>query len=201
MGYLSQRMGWRTVMVVGAANPFIASSSNSRVRKVTAATGIITMVEGTGVAGFSGEGEDRAAAVKTTLGFLGEKIQQNDSVYIFIAGHGFLTPRGLGYFVPSDGTLSNVYASGVSFGELKNLVEENLAHTKVRILMTDVCHAGRIGPEVTQPADQNQNRVNEYLSLIAPRTGTFLNLLASQPNEYSFESEMLGQGVFTHAIL
>src|SRR6185436_15440495 len=34
-----------------------------------------------------------------------------------------------------------------------------------------------------------------------PKAGLFLNLLASQPDEYSFESQMLGQGVFTHAVL
>jgi tetratricopeptide (TPR) repeat protein len=147
------------------------------------------------------EGDATMAAVKTTLGFLGEKTEMGDSVYVFIAGHGFLTPKKLAYFVPADGTLSNVYASGVNFRELKDLVEENLAHTKVRILMTDICHAGRLGPESTPPPAQDRNAVNEYLSQIVPKAGTFLNLLASRPDEYSFESESLGRGVFTHAIL
>src|SRR6185369_16005404 len=130
------------------------------------------------------EGEATAEAIRTTLGFFGEKVAQGDSVYIFIAGHGFLTPRGLGYFIPSDGRSANVYASGVNFREMKELVEENLAHTKVRILMTDVCHAGVLAVGSGQSAP---NRINEYISQFTPKSGTFLNLLASRPDEYSFE--------------
>ncbi len=147
------------------------------------------------------EGDATAEAVRTTLGFLGEKVQDGDSVYIFIAGHGSLTPRGLGYFIPSDGTLANVYASAVNFRELKELVEENLAHSGVRVLITDICHAGRIGAEIARPTEANQNRVNDYLAKIAPDSGAFLNLLASQPHESSFESARFGQGMFTYAVL
>src|SRR5687767_4232778 len=39
------------------------------------------------------EGEATRFAVTSTLGPLGEKAEAGDSVYIFIAGHGFLTPR------------------------------------------------------------------------------------------------------------
>jgi hypothetical protein len=46
----------RGVAVDGSGNLFIADPANNRIRKVSAATGIITTVAGTGTSGFSGDG-------------------------------------------------------------------------------------------------------------------------------------------------
>ena len=54
------------VAVDGAGNLFIADFSNHRIRRVDAATGVITTVAGTGVAGFSGDG---GPATSASLGF------------------------------------------------------------------------------------------------------------------------------------
>ena len=48
--------------VDAAGNIFIADTENSRVRKVTAASGIITTIAGTGTPGFSGDGGPATAA-------------------------------------------------------------------------------------------------------------------------------------------
>jgi len=50
------------VFVDGSGNIFIADSSNQRIRKVAAGTGIITTVAGTGTAGFSGDGGPATSA-------------------------------------------------------------------------------------------------------------------------------------------
>ena len=50
---LSRPLG---VAVDGSGNVFIADNNNYRVRKVSAATGVITTVAGTGTPGFSGDG-------------------------------------------------------------------------------------------------------------------------------------------------
>ena len=52
------------VALDSAANLYIADAGNNRVRKVTAATGVITTIAGTGTAGYSG---DNGAAVSATL--------------------------------------------------------------------------------------------------------------------------------------
>jgi len=49
--------------VDGSGNVFICDQNNHRVRKVTAATGIITTVAGTGTAGFFGDGASAIAAM------------------------------------------------------------------------------------------------------------------------------------------
>lgn len=46
----------RGVSVDGAGNIFIADQTNNRIRKVDAATGLISTVAGTGAAGFNGDG-------------------------------------------------------------------------------------------------------------------------------------------------
>lgn len=50
------------VVFDGAGNFYIADSGNQRVRKVTAATGIISTIAGTGVDGFNGDNQSAAAA-------------------------------------------------------------------------------------------------------------------------------------------
>jgi len=50
------------VAVDGAGNLYIADQSNQRIRKVTAATGIITTVAGNGTAGYSGDGGPATSA-------------------------------------------------------------------------------------------------------------------------------------------
>ena len=56
-----------SVAVDGAGNLYIADSANYRVRRVDAATGIITTVAGTGERGFSGDG---GLAVEAVFGFI-----------------------------------------------------------------------------------------------------------------------------------
>lgn len=147
--------------------------------------------------------EDQASRynILVELEALQGQIQPGDSVYIYIAGHGHLTERGLGYFIPSDGNLRVPAATAVSFSVIKELVEIGLAHAHRRVLVTDLCNAGRIGPEKSELASQIQNVLNRELLGIENPEGTFLNLLASQPTEPSWERDDLGHGVFTHVLL
>jgi hypothetical protein len=50
------------IAVDGSGNIYIADQGNHRIRKVTAATGIISTIAGTGVSGFSGDGSAATAA-------------------------------------------------------------------------------------------------------------------------------------------
>lgn len=133
---------------------------------------------------------------------LQEIVQNGDTIYIYIAGHGHINRRGIGYFIPSDGDLRIPAATAVPFSSIKELIDLGLAHAKNRILITDICHSGRIGPEKTQLASKIQNLINAELMKLGERPGgTFLNLLASQPTEPSWESDELGHGIFTYSLL
>ena len=146
--------------------------------------------------------EDQASrtGVLVTLEELQDKVQPGDTVYVYIAGHGY-TKQRVGYFIPSDGDLTSPAASAINFSHLKDMVESGLAQTQARILVTDICNAGRIGPQTSELAQKIQNLINEHLLAVKPGKGTFLNLLASRPNEASWERDDLEGGVFTHTLL
>ena len=146
--------------------------------------------------------EDQASrtGIMVKLEELQDKVQAGDTVYVYIAGHGY-TKQRVGYFIPSDGDLTSPAASAINFSHLKDMVESGLAQTKARILVTDICNAGRIGPQTTELAQKIQNLINEHLLSVKPGKGTFLNLLASRPTEASWERDDLEGGVFTHTLL
>jgi sugar lactone lactonase YvrE len=69
-----------TITVDGSGNVYFADGQYARVRKVTAATGIITTIAGTGTSGFSGDG---AAATAAQLnGPRGVAVDSSGNLYI-----------------------------------------------------------------------------------------------------------------------
>src|SRR5262249_8874053 len=72
------------VAIDGAGNLFIADVGNNRIRKVDAATGIITTVAGNGSRGFSGDG-----GPATSAGLYGpEGVAIDEAGNLFIADNG-----------------------------------------------------------------------------------------------------------------
>jgi hypothetical protein len=63
-----------------AGNIYIADSSNRRIRKVTASTGIISTIAGTGMQGYSGDGGEATSA--TFKGPHGLAVDASSNVYI-----------------------------------------------------------------------------------------------------------------------
>ena len=69
-----------SIALDASGNIYIADGNNQRVRKVDAATGIITTVAGTGIAGFSGDGGPASnAALNTPVGI---KTDTKGNIYI-----------------------------------------------------------------------------------------------------------------------
>jgi len=139
-------------------------------------------------------------AVRRELHKMAKRVQPGDSVYVYIAGHGTLVDR-LGYFITSDVSLSDPDGGGVYFGEIKELIEAGLAHANVRVLITDLCNAGRIGIDPALSVEDLANALNDEVLKLNPRTGTFLNFMASGPTEASWEQPSLRHGVFTYSLL
>ena len=68
------------VAVDGSGNIYIADASNHRIRKVTASTGIITTVAGSGTLGFAGDGN--AANLARLNNPIGVTVDGNGNIYI-----------------------------------------------------------------------------------------------------------------------
>ena len=148
--------------------------------------------------------EDQATrkSVEVELEAMQGRVKNGDTVYVFIAGHGHLTNRGIGYFIPSDGDVRVPASTSISFAALKELIELGLGNAGRRILLTDLCHAGRIGPGTSELAEKIQNLINaELLKAAQGAPGTCLNLLSSHPLEQSWESGKLKSGVFSYTLL
>ena len=148
--------------------------------------------------------EDQATrrGVEVELEAMQDRVKAGDTVYIFIAGHGFLTNRGIGYFIPSDGDMRVPASTSISFASLKELVELGLGNTERRILITDLCHAGRIGPQQSELTGKIQELINaELMKVTQGGKGSYLNLLSSHPLEQSWESGKLKSGIFSYTLL
>ena len=148
--------------------------------------------------------EDQATrrGVEVELESMQDRVKAGDTVYIFIAGHGYITNRGIGYFIPSDGDMRVPASTSVSFASLKELVELGLGNTERRILITDLCHAGRIGPQQSGLTEKIQELINaEMMKVTQGGKGSYLNLLSSHPLEQSWESGKLKSGVFSYTLM
>jgi sugar lactone lactonase YvrE len=68
------------VALDGSGNIYIADSDNNKIRKITASTGIITTVAGSGTSGYSGDG---GAATSATLNTpFGVSVDNNSNIYV-----------------------------------------------------------------------------------------------------------------------
>ena len=130
---------------------------------------------------------------------LADSVQSGDRVFIFISGHGQLYRGRKGYFIPSDCNQRQVTSCGISFGDLKDLIELYLEQAGHRILLSDFCHSGEVGVATPELIQKIRQLVNE--AFIETDSGGSLNLLSSRPYERSLEMSQLGRGVLTHTLL
>ena len=98
------------IVLDGANNIYIADRDNNRIRKVTAATGLISTIAGTGTAGFSG---DAAAAVAATLN-MPQAVAFDPSGNLYIADGGNNRIRKI---TTASGNINTVAGNGtVTYG-------------------------------------------------------------------------------------
>jgi DNA-binding beta-propeller fold protein YncE len=95
------------VAVDSSGNVYIADTSNSRIRKITASTGIISTIAGTGAAGFSGDGN--AATSAQLYNPYGVAVDSSGNVYIADTN----THR-IRKITASSGNISTIAGTGIS---------------------------------------------------------------------------------------
>jgi len=92
--------------LAGNGDLYIADAANNRIRKVTASTGIITTIAGTGTAGFSGDG---GAATSARIS-APEAVEMDSAGNLYIADTGNHRIR----WVAAGGTISTVAGNGTA---------------------------------------------------------------------------------------
>jgi Caspase domain len=132
------------------------------------------------------------------------KPQEQDTVVIYIAGHGApdpLDPRNL-YLLTADTKPDDMGGTGFPMWQLQDVFERVLKAKRV-LTFADTCHSyGFSGARVGPGAKRANNLVNQYLQRYASK-GQRAVITASDISESSFEDVKWGDGhgVFTYFLL
>ena len=132
------------------------------------------------------------ANILTALGRLSEA-KQEDTVVIFLAGHGELSKNGRYFFLPSDarkqrGVPSGVGKNLIDWGDIQSDLTKALGR---RIVFVDACQAGAVNSRLAY---------NSRL-LSDAKAEEFVAFAATSANELAEEHSSIGHGLFTFAIL
>ena len=117
---------------------------------------------------------------------------KDDTVFIFLAGHGTVDDRGA-YVLTSDSDLANLPATAMPMAEIQQLIETGLANAGRVVFLADICRAATIG----------SLKLGETVAKLGEAPGELLGLAAARPRELSLEGPEFGggHGAFTDSVL
>jgi tetratricopeptide (TPR) repeat protein len=130
--------------------------------------------------------------------FLKGRATKNDTVLILIAGHGTVeTPGTKGaYILTHDSDPQDLAGTALPMAELQTLVDQELSKVGRVAIFVDVCRAGNIG-------SIKSTAVNGVVEKLGDPSGQILTLMASRPNQLSYEGPEFGggHGAFSYFLL
>jgi Caspase domain len=150
----------------------------------------------------AGAGEANRPRLKTEIGAVIDKLQKvtpDDLVMIAFSGHGYTDPQSRFYLLPSDsGTESTVSDAVVpkfiSSDELSQWLRDvDAGHM---VMLIDACHSAASVPEGFKPGPMGDRGLGQ----LAYDKGMQI-LAATQADDVALESEKLGQGLLTYALI
>jgi uncharacterized caspase-like protein len=129
------------------------------------------------------------------LGWLRKQMTQRDVGIVMFAGHGAKDSDGSFYLMPVDVDPENLLATGVPSAQLKTALAA--APGKV-IFMLDACHSAAVGGDRRRAATSLTDDL--IRDLVSDDYGIVV-MCAAGSREFALESEELGHGYFTFAIV
>jgi hypothetical protein len=135
------------------------------------------------------------AAVEKALADLRDRVQPQDTTFVFLAGHGINDDAGEYLFLPKEADLARLRDTGISF----RLMRQVLASLPGRILMfVDTCHAGNaLGDLRAGLSRDNTAAINELASV----ENNIIVFASSTGAQESIEDAAWGNGAFTKALV
>ena len=139
------------------------------------------------------------AAVETELKYKLRKANKNDTIIIFLSGHGAPDPFNPEdfYFVTYDADPEYLGATAV---QMSGLVFTKRYESERVLLIADACHAGGFS---LQPSTKSLNlgpALSRFAREVKESSGT-ATIMSSRPGQTSLELEGLRNSVFTHYLL
>lgn len=115
-------------------------------------------------------------------------MRDGDSFWFFFSGHG-IPHNGQDYLMPLDGDPEDVENTGISTNLITNYLRNCGADNTVMIL--DACRSN---------GKKSGEGIGRGTSREARQTGV-ISFFSCSPNEYSYELEVIEQGVFTYSLI
>ena len=125
--------------------------------------------------------------VEQSLAQLARDVQQDDIVMLFFSGHGVREGEDT-YFMTTDGIAADPAPTSVDFGYIKKRLNAMVSKGCKVVLFMDACHSGAM---LTKSGTKD-------LSMTLPG---MIGFYSSTRLEESAESDQLGNGAFTKALL
>jgi tetratricopeptide (TPR) repeat protein len=121
--------------------------------------------------------------------FLKGKAGKQDTVLLFLAGHGTVEATGnrAAYIVTNDSDPQDLAATALPMADVQNLLQQGLSKVGRVLAFVDVCRAGTIGTI-------RSTTVNSAIERLGEADGEIFGLMASRPKELSMEGPDFGGG-------
>jgi hypothetical protein len=124
---------------------------------------------------------------------LSKTAQPTDTILFFYAGHG-MEISDAGFILPSDFRQETGAKGGISFAEIKDEFVNSKARFKV--LLFDACHSGSVKGRA-----ESGIMTESFFKSLFPAPKGFAVVSSCNQQEYSYEWEEKGHGVFSHYLL
>jgi uncharacterized caspase-like protein len=121
--------------------------------------------------------------------------QANDTVFVYLAGHGAID-SGDYYFVPYDTNVGALASTGLPLAQIRDLFDQSASHQV--FLWLDFCHSGGILARSTIGADDRE-LINRTLNVVQGKGKVIL--AACTESQSAWEDSRIGHGLFTDALL
>ncbi len=146
--------------------------------------------------------EATTVKIRAAINWLARSANEDDLAVIYIASHGTAREEdvaGVSYIVTHDTdmeTHDGLYSTAISMVDISNAVRTRLKAFRVVVIL-DTCHSAGA---VTQTVAVPQSLSPKTMDQIREGTGRVI-LAASQTEEFSYEDERYGHGLFTYHLL
>ncbi len=122
----------------------------------------------------------------------------NDTVFVYLAGHGSVGSDSAYYFFSYNADLAQLTGTAVPLPEIKRLFDE--CKSRRVFLWLDFCHSGGILRRTTGASPPSDTQAIERTLKVVQGEGKFI-LAACTPEQSAYEDAALGHGHFTAYLL
>jgi hypothetical protein len=140
-----------------------------------------------------GEEPTRANIGKAMNWLAGRASHPDDLVFIYFSGHGYNDPRSGSYLIAADTNLQAINTTAINVSEFNKSLA--LIGAGKKVIVFDSCHSGGVDRTARGASALTQKDV---AALLGDSARGEIRMMSCGPNESSYESQDLNDGVFSY---